>query len=136
MSTEIIGQTLSLITKAGSRYVGTLVGVDTVNKTMSLKHVKNMGTEGRRNNVNEIPPSDSLLGMVKFKVELIKEFNIVKPEETEDDPAILESTEAPAEENKQEDWTRGTKVVKSGAKDEDGKAENTTQERHEQQPRK
>lgn len=40
-----------------------------------------MGTEGRRNGVNEIPPSDAVLGMVKFKVELIQEFNIIKPEE-------------------------------------------------------
>lgn len=30
--------------------------------------------------------------MVKFKVELIKEFNIVKAEAQEEDPAILEST--------------------------------------------
>ena len=114
MSSEIIGQTLSLITKAESRYVGTLVQVDTTNKTMSLKHVKNMGTEGRRNQVNEIPPSDSLLGMVKFKVELIKEFNIVKPDTAEEDPAILESTEVSEEEKKQVEWTRGTHVVKSG----------------------
>jgi len=51
-----------------------------------------MGTEGRRNGVNEIPPSDAILGMVKFKVELIKEFNIVKNETSEEDPAIVESS--------------------------------------------
>ena len=39
-----------------------------------------MGTEGRRNGVNEIPAQDAILGMVKFKVELIQEFNIIKEE--------------------------------------------------------
>jgi hypothetical protein len=71
---------------------------------MSLKNVKNMGTEGRRNGVNEIPPNDAVLGMVKFKVELIKEFNIVKNEQVEEDPAIIESTGVAIddEENKKE----------------------------------
>jgi protein LSM14 len=98
MSSEIIGKTLSLVTKANSRYQGTLVDVDTVKKTMSLKGVTNYGTEGRRNGQNEIPPSESILGLVKFKVELIEKFDIV-PEEstTTQDPAIAEIT---AEEEK------------------------------------
>jgi hypothetical protein len=53
-----------------------------------------MGTEGRRNGVNEIAPQDAILGMVKFKVELIQEFNIIKDEEQNEendmDPAIIE----------------------------------------------
>jgi hypothetical protein len=48
---------------------------------MSLKHVKNYGTEGRRLEIgsdkDEIPPSEALLGMVKFKVELIEKFEVV-----------------------------------------------------------
>ena len=52
-NSKIIGSYLSLITKAESRYEGTLVEVDRVKKTMSLKNVKNMGTEGRRNGTNE-----------------------------------------------------------------------------------
>lgn len=131
MSSEIIGQTLSLITKAESRYQGTLLEVDTVKKTMSLKNVRNMGTEGRRNGVNEIAATDSILGMVKFKVELIKEFNIVKGEETEEDPAILESTEAdPAVEEQKEKgpWQRGTKVVTS-------KGDEVTDETPEEDPK-
>jgi len=69
------------VTKAESRFQGILVEVDTTKKTMSLKNVKNMGTEGRRNGVNEIPPGDNNTGMIKFKVELIKEFNIIHEEE-------------------------------------------------------
>jgi protein LSM14 len=73
-----LGSYLSLITKAESRYEGTLVEVDRIKKTMSLKDVKNMGTEGRRNGVNELPPSEGLLGMVKFRVDLIRTFEIIK----------------------------------------------------------
>lgn len=53
-SNDIIGSYLSLITKAESRYEGTLYEVDRVQKTMSLKNVKSFGTEGRRNGENEI----------------------------------------------------------------------------------
>jgi len=113
MSTDIIGKTLSIITKAESRYEGTLVEVDTAKKTMSVKNVKNMGTEGRRNGVGEIAATENILGMVKFKVELIKEFNIVETnDEQESDPAIIESTEATQAEDKKEKepWARGTRV--------------------------
>lgn len=72
--------------------------MDTAAKTMSLKNVQSFGTEGRRNGVNEVAASENILGMVKFKVELIKEFNIVKQETQEDDPAILEQVEATEEE--------------------------------------
>lgn len=70
---------------------------------MSLKDVKNMGTEGRRNGVNELPASENILGMVKFRVDLVKTFKIIEkpqeekqdtPEEEGDvDPAIISSTE-------------------------------------------
>ena len=51
-----------MVTKAESRYEGTLVEVDRVKKTMTLKNVKNMGTEGRRDGQGEIPASDNIMG--------------------------------------------------------------------------
>ena len=62
MSEEVIGKTLSLITKAEVRYQGTLLEVDKEKKTMTFKNVKNFGSEGRRDGVNEVPGSDTLLG--------------------------------------------------------------------------
>ena len=91
MNKEIIGKTLAIITKQQSKYQGTLVDFDTVKKTMTLKDVKQLGTEGRRNGVNEIPAKDGIVSQIKFKVELIQEFDIVQ-EQQEEDPAILEST--------------------------------------------
>ena len=90
-----------LITKADVRYEGILYEVDRVNKTMSLKEVKNMGTEGRRDGQNELQSDDKVLGNVKFRVDLIKTFKIIEngpdkeeqakeeEEEPEMDPAIV-----------------------------------------------
>lgn len=84
MSANILGSYLSVITKANSRYEGTLTEVDRVKKTMSLRDVRNMGTEGRRDGVNEIPPAEGILGNVKFRVDLISSFEIIKkPEENQ-----------------------------------------------------
>lgn len=97
-SNQIIGKSMWLITKAEVRYEGVLSDVDRVNKTMSLRDCKKMGTEGRRNGTNEIPSDDTTLGNVKFKVDLIKTFKIIeKPQqeqeapqdEPEMDPAIV-----------------------------------------------
>lgn len=88
-----IGSLISIITKAESRYEGTLVEVDRVNKTMKLQNVRSMGTEGRRNGEKELPASDTVTGAVKFRVDLIKSIKILQeaPEEQEEDPAIIES---------------------------------------------
>lgn len=40
------------------RYEGTLSEVDATKKSMTLINVKSFGTEGRRNNQNEIPARD------------------------------------------------------------------------------
>ena len=121
-SSTIIGSYLSIITKAQSRYEGTLVEVDKVKKTMSLKNVRNMGTEGRRDGENELPATDAILGQVKFRVDLIKTFEIIeKPkEEAADeggDPAIISSEPEVKEERKPakqprhtDDWSKGTKI--------------------------
>ena len=86
---------------------------------MSLKAVTNYGTEGRRNGQNEIPPSETILGLVKFKVELIEKFDIVPEEPKEEvDPAIEEIS--PEEEKKVENTHKKGKIeVKKSSDDED-----------------
>ena len=105
-----IGSLISIITKAESRYEGTLAEVDRVNKTMKLCNVRSMGTEGRRNGEKELPSSDAVTGAVKFRVDLIKSIKILEEaaeeeeeEEEEEDPAIVEcqeEQETPAEPKK------------------------------------
>ena len=53
--------------------------MDKENKTMTLKGVISMGTEGRRGDPSsEIPPSEQVLGMAKFKIDLLKSFNLIE----------------------------------------------------------
>ena len=110
-----------------------------------------MGTEGRREGENELAATDNVLGQVKFRVDMIKTFNIIeKPEEEEEDeeeedldPAIIEQTdEAPAEnkppksQNKRrDDWSRGTKVNATGSVSEsvDEEAKGETNEENSQE---
>ena len=66
--------------------------MDPVNKAMTLINLKSYGTEGRRNGVNEIPPSETELVEARFKVDHIKDFKIIeKPNPTLLDPAIISS---------------------------------------------
>ena len=109
-SNDLVGSLLSLITKAQVRYEGTLVEVDKQERTMNLKQVKSYGTEGRRGGVNEVPPNDNVYPEVTFKVDLIKDFKIVKKagedekpkEEAEEDPAIVSAMKADTEKKEEE----------------------------------
>lgn len=107
---------------------------------MSLKNVKGFGTEGRRNGESEIPPSENILGTVKFRVDLVKTFEIIekKSEEEEEeeetvDPAIISTEEETKKESKKDgkndDWSIGTKAVKKSS-EENGDSE--PQERQKQ----
>lgn len=82
-SQNILGSKISLITNALVRYEGVLSEVDPVKKSMTLINVKSFGTEGRREGVNEIPVLESEIQGVQFKVDQIKDFNIIsKPDIT------------------------------------------------------
>ncbi len=68
-SSNILGSIISLVTNAQVRYQGVLTEVNPTEKSMTLENVKSMGSEGRRQGVNEIPASEAELKIVKFKVE-------------------------------------------------------------------
>ena len=67
-----------MITNATVRYEGTLITINKQERSMKLKNVKAFGTEGRRDGENEIAPSDSVIPEVVFKVDHIKDFQIIK----------------------------------------------------------
>ena len=59
---------------------------------MTLLNVKSFGSEGRKGG-NEIPPSESDIPQVIFKVDHIKDFKIItKPDPILLDPAIISAT--------------------------------------------
>ena len=104
-----IGSVLSVISKAGIRYVGTLVMIDSQNQTLTLQSVRSYGSEGRRGETKEVPPSDDIYEFIIFKASDLKEFNVVKPPEKSDkefqDPAIVE-TKQKEEEKPEKEYTR------------------------------
>ncbi len=71
--------------------------VDPVNKSMTLVGVRSFGSEGRRNGANEVPPTETDISEVTFKIEHIKDFRIVeKPNTMLIDPAIISSSTSAA----------------------------------------
>lgn len=65
-----------------------------------------MGTEGRRDGVKEIAATDTITGVVKFRVDLIKDIKIIKEASSEvlddeEDPAIVASKETVKESPKE-----------------------------------
>jgi len=59
------------LTKTGFRYEGTLVEIDNENSIMNFRDVKIMGTEGRRNGINEIQPYPQTKRELKMNIEQI-----------------------------------------------------------------
>jgi len=55
----------------GCRYEGTLVEIDNENSIMNFRDVKIMGTEGRRNGINEIQPYPQTKRELKMNIEQI-----------------------------------------------------------------
>ena len=66
MAQNSIGCYHSVLTKTGFRYEGTLVKIDI--DVMYFRDVKKMGTEGRRNGINEIPPLPQTYKELKMNI--------------------------------------------------------------------
>lgn len=92
---KLVGSTIQLITNAQVRYEGILVEVNKAERVMKLKNIRSYGTEGRRGGQNEVEPSDQEIAVAVFKVDLIKNFDIIKkPEEVAVKPKTLQEEDA------------------------------------------
>lgn len=78
---ELLGKKISLLALSNIRYVGTLTKVDKKEKSMTLINVSTLGTEGRREGVDEIPAQDNIVETIKFKVADIQKFDVIREEE-------------------------------------------------------
>lgn len=75
-SVPYIGAKISLISRSEIRYEGVLAEVDPREATISLEHVRMMGTEGRRKSGEEIPASQQIYDFVVFRSTDIKDLQV------------------------------------------------------------
>ena len=89
---------ISLISKSDVRYQGVLHEINSENSTVSLSNVQSFGTEGRRNGVDEMDPSEDIWPYIVFRGSDVKDLQIVEPPKPKtqqppasmpNDPAIL-----------------------------------------------
>ena len=89
---------ISLISKSDVRYQGVLHEINSEKATVSLSDVKSFGTEGRRNGVDEMEPSEDVWPYIVFRGSDVKDLQIVEPPKAKTqappasvpkDPAIL-----------------------------------------------
>jgi hypothetical protein len=79
VSLPYIGCRISLVSKSDIRYEGILYGIDPNESTVALSQVRSLGTEGRKKEGQQIPPSNEIFDYILFKSHDIKEITVLEP---------------------------------------------------------
>ncbi|KAJ4830392.1 hypothetical protein Tsubulata_033981 [Turnera subulata] len=91
-----IGSVLKIISNSGIRYQGILFHINPRHSTIALQNVRCFGTEGRRKDGPEVPPSDHVYDYIYFRGTDIKDLEVLSSPTFEhthsihDDPAIIQ----------------------------------------------